>query len=206
MPTVKTDTLRINGRDFRRVVKFNPNGGFTISLPEEWAAVLGCDNVRADRLAAVLALWNTANTDYTAAATVESKVILYRFHANAYVMDEQTGKCLLSKSMSFVDGHAVEVCASVATEQKITLNGKTTFKYVLLDSTIPDPPGSKASPWRATPSSNRSTCLPWSEQREAFFARLVVAIQRIALDLHEIDTKPGALLKAADSGRLLLQP
>jgi hypothetical protein len=211
MPKVKTETRGYGPSSHRYDYHVNAGGQFSCKLPEYVSKTLGYDTVKANTLAECEKKVNQALKDNSEAGTERRKVVLYGFACHMHIWKD--GKLVFSnghtgcqagprtKTIPFADGCAVQLWASAATEVKITVASKTSYSYEFLSSTIP----SGASPNNHGHDFHHNDrifpeLLPWTQEREDFFARMVRGLEAVAVQLAQL-SNPVAALQIADTGQ-----
>ena len=206
MATVKTEKIYIGGRiEFIKKVNCDSAGRFSIKLPGEWVEILEYTHVYAGSLADVEKAFDKARKDFTDANTTTRKVILYKIECTAHI-EEGTGEnrryLYDIDQVHFCNGVAIDFGAGVYEEQEIRKpSGDCTYKYVFLESSIPLQNHildvKPHSGW-----DRAENQMPWTEEREKFFAYIATAMHKMVLQLSEVQEKD-KLLEFIDSGRLL---
>lgn len=203
MPTIQRTKYPFeNERNFVREVKCDAGGEFTCRLPDTAASLLGRTEVCGRSLKEVLQNFHEAIEEYKAINTTRRRVILYQVKMNAYVFEGEF--CVLNRDdISFTAGVAVAVMADVYEEVKISGPKGCQYTYERKDSKLPRSiqkgtqrlaGGFYKQPFGAL--------VEWSEERELFFCRLGLALERIAMELDKLSSPDKVLGMIAAGARL----
>lgn len=227
MATFKTETIRLNGKKWKKVIKIFKDGRFEISLPEEFRTVLGIEKISAETLDKVEKKFKDIRKEYEAAVTVSSKVILYEIEYTAYIfgtpamakvfraeephdwdsMGRDSDVALIHQSdLHFANGTALSICCDVFEEFRTERpDGSILYRYEPVESSLPAGITSQASHlhrnYRETREEN---LLEWTPEREKFFADLGHALDGLIMKLFLHFKTPGSVQEFADSGRFIL--
>ncbi len=204
MPTVKTETIRFEGTQFRRVYSVDSVGTFKGTLPPQVHEVLGYGSVTANSLADCERNWAAAIKKYIEAQTTVVKVIIYDIEVTAYIWHDEEDRCVMNKTdLAFCDGTGIMVRAGVYTEQQIaSKDGSMRYVYKLQKSSVP------CGLVRANHETIYSDGKPltgrmdWTPGREAFFSKVGHALEQVALVLQTLNENDAAQI--ADTGKLPL--
>lgn len=211
MAIVKTTKMYIPRRggsyEFIRKTNCDSEGRFSIKLPEEWHETLGYAHVYAESLEKVETAFDKAQKDFTDANTTTLKVILYKIECAADIREgkgENSRHLYDTHQVHFHNGAAIDFGAGVYEEQTVHKpSGDCTYKYIFAESSIPLQPHmldlKPHTGWQRAENQ-----MPWTKERERFFAYISTAMHKLIMQLSEFEDKD-KLLDCIDSGRLLTE-
>jgi len=204
MPVVKTETIHIDGKEFKLQVRVNADGKFRIKVPGMFQEKIGCSKeVVEPTMDKAWKAFNKLWKQYRAAQTTTRKVILYQCGMQARIIGAD-GECKLDVDDSdchFTPGIVLAVAAVVA-EESTTYRGEgqRSYKnYKGLDSSIPE---SLSRKLRRVGCKDDSEVLEWTPEREEFFRQIGLAMEDLILRLNSVFGDTKKLLKFIDDGAL----
>lgn len=227
MPVVKTEKIRHNGADFKKIIRIQQDGIFRITLPAAVSKDLAIpEEVKAKTQKEVEDLFDAILKEHTATKKSTKLVIYYSFKDTSYIWDkteveedeEETDLDfrrryvddaeLLRKTddISFVSGTALMLYVAVFQQTATKLaDGRVLYSYEHWKSTIPR--GFRGGHIGEGPCDGTSlpeTMMDWTPEREKFFAGLCIAMEDLIMKLAEITGDNAKLMLRADTGKFLL--
>lgn len=189
-----------------KIVKFSSKEKrFKIQLPSGARDVCG-EYVYGETLEEVNKAYVAASTKYLDSSMKEEKVIVVSFQGECRIEEDEkiVFECDRGYSSSG-DGLTIELNCAVFIKQTWTCpNGDSTDKYDETEHSIPE---SASYQWAPSPGGTGSIEVPWTKEREQFFAELINATQQIIRKLSEFTTDAKSILKIVDRDiRLLPSP
>ncbi len=203
MPVVSASSISFDNKPFKKIVKVNAGGQFSVALPEPVYRTLHIrEEATGNTLFDVEKAFKKALADYAAAKTTKQKVILYQIRDNSYIMRD--GRCVHWRDdIAFTDGITLSVWAIVCIESETTLeNGSKVYDYDHVDSSLPSTDRSRGD-LKPRYQERAKHFLIWTESREQFFCWIMTRLEDLILKLGEIASSQDNLLGFIDSGRLL---
>jgi len=201
MPVVKTETILIDGQEFKLQVRVNADGKFRIKVPGMFREKIGCSKeVVESTMDKAMKAFEKLGKQYRAAQTTTRKVILYKCGMQARIIGAD-GECKLDVDDSgchFTPGVVLAVAAVVA-EESTTYRGEglRSYKsYKGLESSIPESLSEKLR------SDDDPEVLEWTPEREEFFRQIGLAMEDLILRLNSVFGDTKKLLKFIDDGAL----
>ena len=186
-----------------KIVKFSSKDGkFKIQVPPGARDICG-EYVYGDTLKEVNKAYEEASAIYLDASVKEEKVIVISFQGECRI--EENGKIVFEcdKGYSSSEGIEFELQCEVFIKRTWTCpDCDTVEKYIETDHSIPESAGYRS--WTPGVGGTGNIEVPWSEEREKFFAELVIVIQNIIRKLSEFTADAKSVLKFADRGLKLL--
>ncbi len=228
MPVLSKTKMPFENTWYDRIVKVDARGSFTINLPPQVAAAVDVREVKGRTLSEAEGLAGDQIEKYRKTKRTTMKVIAYEYKCTAYITDPPAAPnvrpavthnaddeedefsdyrvLLYEQGISFTNGLALSLEAGVFEETAtVSADGKSTvYRYKKIQSTIPIAVSHRLKPCgpdRAEP------MMPWTEEREAFFTKIGLALSSLVLQLHqatEDETKLRKLIDSGQAGRLLL--
>ncbi len=185
-----------------KVVKFSSREKqFKIQLPTGARDVCG-EYVYGDTLDEVNKAYAAASTMFLDATLKEEKVIIITFEGQCRI--EENEKIIFECDRGYNVGEGVELelqCEVFIKQTWACPDGRSVDRYDETEHSIPE---SASYNWPPSPGGSGSVEVPWSEEREQFFAELVNATQNIIRKLSEFTTDAKSILKIVDRGARLL--
>lgn len=184
-----------------KIVKFSSKDGkFKIQVPPGAHDVCG-EYVYGDTLKEVNKAYESASAMYLDASVKDEKVIVISFEGRCSI--EENGEIIFECNKGYSDnGLELELECEVFIKRTWTCPDCDTIeKYVETEHSIPESAGFR---WAPSPGWEGAIEVPWSEEREQFFAELVMATQNIIRKLSEFTTDAKSILKIVDRGTRLL--
>lgn len=188
------------------VVTCNAEGQFKAEIPQFALGVLGYGTVSGKTIDEVIKKWLEASVHYTETKTKTNKVILYEVEANAYIYRDD--RCIAryeDRGSGFSHGISLNVVAVVCNEIQLTLpNGKVRYNYEEVeDHNLPNSMADmRHFQWGVGRGEEAKSKLPWTQEREDFFAKIGRAMEDVIMQLKQLDD-PTRALEIADAGKLL---
>lgn len=204
MPQIQKQQIGFGGQLVHRVVNVDSKGVFTAKLPDFCATVLDYDEVRGQSLIECIQGWNQASKEFVEMRTEVRKVICYSVKGKAYIFDKELNRVIINyDDISFCDGIAVAISASVYEERKLTKSdGKVQYKYTELQNSLPSSVTHAARFERHFLDKPIECLIEWTPEREAFFGMIGRGLEKVIQQLKQL-SDPVAALQFADSGHLL---
>lgn len=185
-----------------KVVKFSSRERrFKIQLPV--GAHNACGKyVYGETLDEVNKAYKAASTTFLDSTMKEEKVIVIAFEGECRIEENEKIVFECDRGYGGHDGINLELKCEVFIKQTWTCpDGDSVDKYIETEHSIPE---SSGYGWPSAPGGEGTIEVPWSKERERFFAELVMAIQNIIRKLSEFTTNAKSILKIADRGARLL--
>lgn len=195
MPKVKGQQSYFGGKLTFFEVYCSAAGVFTAKLPPWAREVLGKEQLSAKTLNELEGLWEAAKREYEETQTTTRTVILYKCEMTARLdngkeFNNAAFKLLLDRAdISFTDGVALDFGVAVFVEKKrLRHGGSPAYSYSHIESTIPESfkPSGFSHALRDHKNRPLDNLLPWTEEREVWFAGLCRAYQNLLLGLDAI--------------------
>lgn len=185
-----------------KIVKFSSKEGrFKIQLPAGARDTCG-EYVYGETLDEVNKAYDAASIMYLDASVKDEKVIVITFQGQCRI--EENGEIVFEcdKGWGTDGGVELELECEVFIKRTWTCpDGDSKDKYIETEHSISESAGFQYTP---SPGGSGSIEVPWSEERERFFAELIMATQNIIRKLSEFTTDAKSVLKIADRGARLL--
>lgn len=185
-----------------KVVKFSSREKrFKIQMPSGARDVCG-EYVYGDTLDEVNKAYAAASTMFLDATLKEEKVIVITFEGQCRIEENEKIVFECDRGYSAGEGVELELQCEVFIKQTWTCpNGESIDRYSETEHSISE---SASYNWSPNPGGSGSIEVPWTKEREQFFAELVMATQNIIRKLSEFTTDAKSILKIVDRGARLL--
>jgi len=206
MAVVSTTQQYVLGEEVSRRITVRKGGMFHCKLPESLVVATGCPaEISADTLKKVEAEWMRLADNAKANTTTDEKVIVYSVqlhlpdgirHTDGYIDD-----------ISFAEGLALSLSAGVYTRTAThkPCGDLLHSHYMRCASQIPEVSGSYQLRGFDTPEDRElHHCIPWTAERELFFARAVNSLLDTMHRLASFRTDKEHLLAVIDNEQGLL--
>ena len=202
MATVKTERCYFGKKEVRKVVRFKARAGkFYISLPPFAVKALDVSEVQGDTLAEVEKEFDDLNRRYSNVCHTDSKVILYQFESDARI--ERNDVTVFDGEGWHDKGVRLSVACGVYDKHEWAGNAKPVVQYESVESSLPEYVALD-TPTQYNVERDAIIELPWTEEREQFFANLIHAIEELVLRLNSMSASEQTLLGFIASKQLLL--
>lgn len=206
MPVIKTDTLRFESKDFKRVIRVGSTGNFSCEVPAAVTNTLGIKAVTGATLEQCMSEFNAALIRYKESRTEVRKVIIYAVKSRACIWDNREERVIFrSDEIHFSDGLCLSVCVGVFNERKISAtDGSAHYAYDLLECDLPRSICEYSNVLTSCLQGQQATkIIDWTPEREEFFNRIGKGLEAAVLQLSQL-SNPATVLQLADSGVLAL--
>lgn len=182
MPVISKSKENCLGQQFTRVIKVNADGQFTSNVAPIITATLGVGEVSGASKSEMQRKYAELIERCENAVTTTRKVIVYKYKAHAYIMRDE--RCVLRRDdLSFAEG--LGICLAAAVFEEVTTNDLTSYNEI--ESSIPE---SALNCHLAYSTPCKHACnghlIEWTEDREAFFAKICGAMEALALQMEAL--------------------
>lgn len=212
MPVIRTEVGQHNGESWKKSYRVLRDGLWYINVPPAVARDMQLKDVTGKTMQEAEQKLRAVLAEHLTTKKTTCKVIYYQFEFSCYITkpaipDEEHDfqVVLASQDISFTTGTAVSLAAEVY-EETVTLmaDGRRLYNYEHIPAKLPRGlrVGRMSGPQREFERPER--VIDWTPEREAFFAQIGLALNDLIAKLHQLSSKPAALLKMADSGQKLL--
>lgn len=185
-----------------KIVKFSSKDGkFKIQVPPGARDICG-EFVYGETLDEVNKAYETASAMYLDASVKDEKVIVIAFEGVCRIEENEKIVFECDNGYSPYNGIQLELQCEVFIKRTWTCPDCDTIeKYIEIDHSISE---SANYTWTPGVGTKGHIEVPWSEEREQFFAELVIAIQNIIRKLSEFTADAKSVLEFTDRGLKLL--
>lgn len=185
-----------------KVVKFSSKDNrFKIQLPSGARDACG-EYVYGETLKEVNKAYEAASVMFLDATLKEEKVIVITFEGQCRIEENEKIVFECDRGYSASEGVELELQCEVFIKQTWACpDGRSVEKYGETEHSISD---SANYQWPPSPGGTAHIEVPWSKEREQFFAELVTAIQNIIRKLSEFTTDAKGMLKFINKRTKLL--
>lgn len=222
MPTISKEKIPFKNKagetvDFVRELKVTSYGTFSVDLPPDAVEVLNVKTAYGQSRAECLKNFNGFMADYASRSSIRKRIIAYKVNLDGEI--ERDGAPALSKWADYHDHYSkveglglairVGVFDEVAVDQPNEhRKGKmtTVYRYEAVPSKLPKSVALTELAHRGDRETREwETKMPWSQEREDFWVRVSLGLERLILDLAGSFADRKKTLKLADGKATLLR-
>jgi len=210
--TIRTETLYVSGQSFKRCIRVDGSGEFSIPLPKWMHQSLG-EKVTGINIEDVLGKFRDKEEVYDKMNTVQNKVILYRFRFsekffNKGIEDTAFIDGYDENLVSFANGLAVDIATAVCIETIISdADGHQRYFYSEVEddeTIIPRAIRTDEGSLRDSYGEKADRRLEWSQEREEFFRDISNGMFELLTKLHDISKSNKSIVAFMEKGAPLL--
>lgn len=204
MPIVTTETIHFDGVDFSLKYCVDRKGVWSLKLPASLVERLGTqDHAYADTLDELKKEWKRLWKEYKEASTSTERIIAWKTEIKARIRADE--ELLINKAeLSFADGLALSLSVGVFDRHTTKTGSKVHTSFDLVDNVISSSAEFRIEYWDWE--QGLVKWMPWTQEREDFFAQLVTAFENIILRLNNFlgDNSEKKLIEIIDQHLPLL--
>lgn len=217
MPTISKERIPFPQKNgdatFLREIKVSAVGTFTISLPPDVTEAINEDTVYGQTRTEVLEKWDDAIRRFHARKAVTTRIIAYDFSVFGSICNDPSNPqrdLLRRRGTGYFrsnDARGLGIALAVGVFDQTEVRDakqKPTYRYAevldqfprsvrLIDDALNSRDGRK---WQAQ--------MPWTEERQRFFLRLVTGMEGLVLDLFSLLDEANETARFADGSKKFL--